>query len=78
MEWLANRPSDQVFGGAIRLVNAMLESGSQAVDTLNADALVDYAEKIAAASGGVFGLGRISGEERALIGSIAAGLHSRR
>ena len=74
MDWLANRPSDQVFAGARRLIHAMLDSGAQPVADLSADALVDYAEQVAAASGGIFGLGRISGEERALLASLATGL----
>ena len=74
MDWLANRPSDQVIAGAARLIHAMLETGAEPVHDLSADALVGYAEKIAAASGGIFGLGRVSGEERALLTSLAAGL----
>jgi hypothetical protein len=77
MDWLANRPADQVFAGAGRLIHAMLESGAEPVANLNADALVEYAEKVAAASGGIFGLGRVSGEERALLASLAAGLKSK-
>ena len=77
MDWLANRPADAVFNGAGRLINAMLASGSEQVSNLTADDLVKYCETIAAASGGIFGLGRVSGEERALLASIAADLRNR-
>jgi hypothetical protein len=44
---------------------------------LNADDLVAYAEKIASASGGVFGIGKISSEERKLLSGLAADLKGR-
>ncbi len=77
MDWLANKPSDDVFAGATRLIRAMLASGSEQVSNLTADDLVKYCEQIAAASGGIFGLGRVSGEEKALLTSIAADLKGR-
>ena len=76
--WLEHRPSDAVFAGAGRLIRAMMESNAEVVDNLSADDLVAYSEKVAAASGGVFGIGRVSGEERALLASIAADLKGRR
>jgi hypothetical protein len=44
---------------------------------MSADDLVKYCESIAAASGGILGINRISAEERALLSSIAAQLGSR-
>jgi hypothetical protein len=73
-EWLTDGPSGAVFSGARRLIRAMLDSGS-ATDT---DDLVKYCEEIARASGGVFGIGRVSSEERTLLASIAADLAARR
>ena len=73
--WLANRPSEAVFARAGRLIRAVLDSGSD--PGLNADDLVAYAEKIASASGGVFGIGKISSEERALLSGLAADLKER-
>jgi hypothetical protein len=77
-EWLANRPADEVFTRARRLILAMLDSSSGQTGDLNADDLVKYCEDIAAASGGILGIGRISAEERELLSSIAADLRARR
>ena len=73
--WMANRPSEDVFVRAGRLIRAMLDSGGAA--GLNPDDLVAYCESIASASGGVFGIGRISAEERTLLSNIAAALKGR-
>ena len=78
MDWLANRPGDDVFEGAGRLIRALLAAGSPVVGDLTAEGLVDYCEKVASASGGIFGLGRISMEERSLLASIASDLKARR
>ncbi len=78
MDWLANRPSDAVFQGASRLIGALMESGSGVVSDLNAAELVAYCEKVAHASGGIFGLGKVSIEERALLASIASDLKGRK
>jgi hypothetical protein len=78
MDWLANRPSDAVFSGAARLIHALLESGSSLTSDLTADGLVDYCEQVASVSGGIFGLGRVSREERDLLASIARDLKGRK
>lgn len=78
MDWLANRPSDEVFAGATRLIGAMLAEGASIVSDLSADTLVSYCEKVAAASGGFLGRGRVSADERDLLSSIAADLKERR
>lgn len=71
--WLADRPSPEVFDGAMRLIAAILDTpGAQA--NMTGDQLVAYCESIASASGGLFGLRRISPEERAALSSIAARL----
>jgi hypothetical protein len=72
-EWLDRRPAPQVFERAMRLVRAMLAAPAQE-GTLSADDLVKYCENIAAASGGIFGINKISAEERALLSSIAKDL----
>jgi hypothetical protein len=56
----------------------MLGTGAEVVADLSDVDLVEYCEKVAAASGGIFGLGRVSGEERALLASIADDLKGRR
>lgn len=69
-DWLENRPSADVFARAMRLVRALLASPAQQA-AMTADDLVKYSENIAEASGGIFGLNRISGEERALLAALA-------
>ena len=76
-EWLADCPSAEVFRRADRLIGALLAAGSGAAADLTADDLVKHCENIAAASGGILGIGRISAEERAAIAAIAAQLKTR-
>ena len=76
--WLASAPGEQVFARATRLIRAMLASPSAASSSLNADELVKYCESIAAASGGLFGLNKVSGDERAVLAQIAGDLTGRR
>jgi hypothetical protein len=73
-DWLTRRPGADVFARATRLVSAMLASQGQEPGSLTADDLVKYCESIAAASGGVFGMKKISADERALLAKIAADL----
>ncbi len=75
--WLAVRPDAHVFTRSTRLIRAMMASGATALADLNADNLVKYCEEIAAASGGILGIGKVSADERALIAQIAAELRSR-
>jgi hypothetical protein len=74
--WLGSRPSSDVFARATRLIRAMLD---QPVTDhgLTADDLVKYCENIAAASGGILGINRISSEERALLNTIARDLKAK-
>jgi len=67
--WLDARPSPQIFENATRLICAMLASPGQG--ELTADDLVRYSESIAAASGGILGINRVSSEERQLLTSLA-------
>lgn len=69
-EWLDVRPADHVFAHATRLIRAMLET-APGVANVSADELVTQCESIAAASGGLFGINRVSAEERQLLTSIA-------
>jgi hypothetical protein len=52
----------------------MLASGAPAGANLSAGDLIRYCESIASASGGIFGIGKISAEERALLAKIADAL----
>ncbi len=76
-EWLATRPSDDVFGRATRLIRAMLDNPSADRPVLKVEDLMRHCEEIAAASGGVLGFRKISSEERALLGQIEAALKTR-
>ena len=77
-EWLAARPAARVFTGATRLISAMLASpGAPGAQNLTADELVKHCESIAAASGGILGVNRISGDERRLLIELAAQLKSK-
>src|SRR5687767_4924334 len=75
--WLTHRPAPSVFSGAGRLVAAMLAAGSGAMQDLSADDLVKYCENIAAASGGILGLAKVSAGERAAIEQVQKTLKSR-
>jgi len=76
-DWLSTRPREHVFAGATRLIRAMLAAGSAETRDLTAEDLVKYCEGIAAASGGVLGIGKVSAEERAALNDIAARLKTR-
>jgi hypothetical protein len=75
VEWLDTRPDDSVFRRAGRLINALLHSGGQI--QLTPDDLLKYCEAIAEVSGGVFGIGRVSADERATLERIAGEIKGR-
>ena len=72
--WLSTRPDPQMFSSASRLIRAMLDSATAEAAPLTGDDIVKYCEQIAAASGGIFGINRISSEEHTLLGAIARDL----
>jgi tellurite resistance protein len=74
--WLDHAPAPSVFTRAMRLIKAMLASGS-AESGLTADDLVKYCESIAHASGGILGIGSVSAEERAALEQIETALKGR-
>ena len=77
MASLAARPSDAFFEKANQLIQAVLASDSSP-NQITADELVKHAEAIAAASGGILGLGRISAQERAMLTSIVDSIKGRK
>ncbi len=77
-DWMSREPSADVFARATRLIRAMLDSGSPETAAMSADDLIRYSENIAAASGGILGIGRISSEERATLATIVDALKGRR
>lgn len=76
-QWLADPPEAAVFMRAGRLIRAMLDAGSHETEDLSPEDLVKYCENIAAASGGLLGIGRVSAEERTLLKRIAEQLKAR-
>jgi hypothetical protein len=76
-QWLSRKPAPEVFARATRLIRAMLDSGAAPDDALGADDLIRYCESIAEASGGLFGIGKVSAEERQALSQIVAALKSK-
>jgi hypothetical protein len=76
-DWMAQRPSDEAFARATRLIRAMLDTGASGEGTMSADDVIKYSESIAAASGGLFGIGKISSEERSTLAQIVSALKAR-
>ena len=74
--WLDVKPSDDTFHRATRLIRAMLEAPEHRV-AVSAHDLIDYCDKIAHASGGLFGIGAVSPEERAALEEISSTLKAR-
>jgi hypothetical protein len=72
--WMANQPSPDTFARATRLIRALLDSGVAPISSMTADEIIEHSESIAAASGGIFGFGKISSEERATLGKIVNAL----
>ena len=73
--WLESNPGDAVFAKATRLIRAMLDSPDHG--DVTADGLVTQAEAIAAASGGILGINKVSAEERQLLAALAEQLKGR-
>jgi hypothetical protein len=71
-DWLEHRPSEDTFHKATRLIKAIVESPDGGPHHLTADELIEHCDQIAHASGGIFGIGRVSPEEKAAIAEIAA------
>jgi hypothetical protein len=74
-EWLDRRPADSVFRRAARLISALFASGGRF--DLTPDDLLKYCEAIADASGGLFGIRRVSSDERATLERIANEIKTR-
>lgn len=70
--WLTSPPESETYAGVSRVVGAMLnESGFSG--GVSRHELLNYAERIAAASGGFFGRGKISADEKAILETLAVG-----
>lgn len=75
--WLRERPAEEVFSRATRLIGALLDHPDGHGHTLTLEDLIHRCEEIAAASGGILGFGKISAPERALLGRIQSALKAR-
>ena len=75
--WLDRRPSDETFRKATRLIGAMLDHPQGAEMQIDANDLITYCEQIAHASGGLFGFGSVSAQEKSALEQIAAQLKQR-
>lgn len=75
--WLELRPSADTFRKATRLIAAMVDHPGEGFQDISADDLLKYCEQIAHASGGIFGIGSVSAEERAALQQISAQLKNR-
>jgi alkylhydroperoxidase family enzyme len=71
--WLGNRPDSVLFGRARRVMRDLLASMTEDRREMASRDLVAACEEIAAASGGILGIGsRTSAEEREVIKRVAA------
>ena len=75
--WLEQRPSADTFRKATRLIGAMVDHPGEGIQDITADDLLKYCEQIAHASGGIFGIGSVSAEERAALQQITQQLKAR-
>ena len=75
--WLEHRPSEETFHKANRLIAAIVGSPASGSLHLTAAELVEQCGRIAHASGGIFGIGRVSAEERAALEEISAAVKQR-
>jgi tellurite resistance protein len=75
--WLDQRPSNETFRKAMRLIGAMIEHPDEGHTRISSEDLLKFCEQIAHASGGLFGLGSVSAEEQAAMQQIAAALKTK-
>ena len=75
--WMENKPSPDTFARATRLIRALFDTGVAPIGSMTADEIIQHSENIAAASGGIFGFGKISSEERATLGKIVSALKAK-
>ena len=76
-DWMTRAPAPAVFSNGMRLIRAMLDAKPSDGDMISSDDILRYCERIAEASGGIFGFGKVSAEERAALAQIAGALKKR-
>ena len=77
LDWLENRPSQEFFEHTLRIIADLLETTGPSDGKIDRQTLLDLSTRIAAASGGILGLGKISGEEQTALDRLAAALEKR-
>lgn len=70
LQWLASRPSDRFFERTLRAIRAVLESRPEAEREAGGRELLALCTSIAEASGGLFGFGAVSADERKVLARI--------
>jgi AcrR family transcriptional regulator len=75
--WLDEKPSEATFRKAARLISAILDHPAGSQVQVKPDDLLQYCEQIAHASGGLFGIGAVSAEEKKVLQQIASVLKAR-
>jgi hypothetical protein len=74
-DWLTHRPSDEFFEQTLRVVAGLAGADGPDGTRINRDELLELCTRVAAASGGIMGLGnKISPEEQALLDRLATQL----
>jgi hypothetical protein len=74
LDWIQHRPSEDTFHKAARLIRAIVDSPDSGALHLSPDELIALCDRIAHASGGLFGIGRVSHEEREALAEIASAI----
>jgi hypothetical protein len=77
-DWLTNRPSQEFFDHTLLIIGDLLETTPPGDGKIDRETLLDLSTRVAAASGGILGVGKISGEEQAILDRLATALENRR
>ena len=73
LEWLAQKPDPRLFRHALEIVRDLLVAQSDPNRQSTGNKLLDACQNIAAASGGILGLGsKVSREEKSVLERVAA------
>lgn len=75
IEWLTHRPSDEFLDQTLRVIAGLAGTAAPDAKGIDRDKLLELSTRVAAASGGILGLGnKISAEEQALLDRLATQL----
>jgi hypothetical protein len=68
--WVTTQPSSELFEKTLRAIGAILQALPEEERETNQRDLLSYSTKIASASGGILGLGKVSSEEQRVLARI--------